>query len=838
MPNIQDAFDFDDENVIASSLSEQGDKPWWQSLEYTDSSALSLNAADVTELSMDDAARVWARVAAWVESDQIAYYVKDAPVASDAAYDARMEFLKRLEAQFPSLDNEQSPTHRVGGNSSQDFASARHPSQMFSLDDVFSLGELESWYEGVHRQLADAGASHFTMTSEVKIDGLALNLIYRNGVLDQGLTRSDGITGEDITANVRTIANIPVTLAGDANDIPELVEIRGEVFMRFDDFEELNRANEREGRALFANPRNAAAGSVRQKDPAITARRKLSFYAHGLGRVQWGAHSSHDSDLERLSDAYTLYKTWQIPVSPHNRIVHSFNEIVEMIDYYGQHRYDIEHALDGIVVKVDERALQRQLGETSRAPRWAVAYKYPPEEVNTRLRDITVQVGRTGRVTPVGQLEPVLVAGSTISRATLHNPFEVKAKGVKIGDTVVVRKAGDVIPEIVGPVLSAREGREIELRDFVMPTVCPSCGTPIAPEKEGDKDFRCPNTESCPAQLTERISMFGSRKAFDIDSLGDKVAEALGNPELNRPSSVDVYAPNLKKIEVMDGEDIPVYKPAEGLQLPPAQIPAVRTLADMFSLDERSLRDVRVWKEIPLERYTNYTNPDTGRTVKKKLSTTGSGLWRQVPIFAKRAKNGEIPELTKNVQSMLKQLSQASQADMWRVLVALSIRHIGPESARSLANRYPSLPSFTGVSKEELLEINGVGDALAQSVYDWMSHIADLDDWRGRILHEWMQAGVGMRVEEKPQLDEGEQTLAGLTLIVSGSIEGYTRESIQEAIIAHGGQTTSSVSKKTSYLVTGDKPGASKVTKAEKLGVPIMDSATFLQLMATGQMDA
>ena len=295
---------------------------------------------------------------------------------------------------------------------SQDFASARHPSQMFSLDDVFSLGELESWYEGVHRQLADAGASHFTMTSEVKIDGLALNLIYRNGVLDQGLTRSDGITGEDITANVRTIANIPVTLAGDANDIPELVEIRGEVFMRFDDFEELNRANEREGRALFANPRNAAAGSVRQKDPAITARRKLSFYAHGLGRVQWGAHSSHDSDLERLSDAYTLYKTWQIPVSPHNRIVHSFNEIVEMIDYYGQHRYDIEHALDGIVVKVDERALQRQLGETSRAPRWAVAYKYPPEEVNTRLRDITVQVGRTGRVTPVGQLEPVLVAGS------------------------------------------------------------------------------------------------------------------------------------------------------------------------------------------------------------------------------------------------------------------------------------------------------------------------------------------------------------------------------------------------------------------------------------------
>ncbi|XCP88642.1 NAD-dependent DNA ligase LigA [Alloscardovia omnicolens] len=812
---------------------------WWETVEYSDASALTLNSADVTQLNMQTASQLWTKVAAWVESDQIAYYVKDAPQSSDAAYDARMEFLKRLEAQFPSLDNEQSPTHRVGGDFSQDFASVRHPSRMFSLDDVFSLAELENWYAGVQRQLAGDSSSHahVPMTCEVKIDGLALNLIYRHGVLEQGLTRGDGVTGEDITANVRTISNIPLTLSGQPQDIPELVEIRGEVFMRFDDFEELNRIHEREGRALFANPRNAAAGSLRQKDPSITAQRRLSFYAHGLGRVEWGQQSSRSAQMERLSDAYALYETWKIPVSPHNRIVSSFDDILAMIDYYDQHRYDIEHALDGIVVKVDERAQQRLLGETSRAPRWAVAYKYPPEEVNTRLRDIIVQVGRTGRVTPVAQLEPVQVAGSTISRATLHNPFEVQAKGVKIGDTVVVRKAGDVIPEIVGPVLSARAGHEDQLRDFIMPTECPSCGTPIAPEKEGDKDFRCPNTDSCPAQLTERISMFGSRKAFDIDSLGDKVAEALGNPELNRPGSVDVYAPHVKKIQVMDGENAPVYTPVDGLELPAVQTPVVQSLADMFSLSVDKLRDVRVWKEIPLERYTQYTDPDTGKIVKKKISTSGSGLWHQVPAFMKAAKNGEAAEPTKNTQSMLEQLSRAHETDMWRVLVALSIRHIGPESARSLAQHYPSLPSFTGVSKEELLEINGVGDALAQSVYDWMSHIGDLEDWRGNILHAWMQAGVGMRVVESTTPEQSENTLDGLTVVVSGGVDGYTRESIQEAIIAHGGKPSASLSKKTSYLVTGDKPGASKITKAEKLGVPIIDAQAFLELMATGQIN-
>ena len=845
MPDIQDAFDFGDNftgesaaHSAADSAVHSADKPpqWWNTLEYSDESALSLANSDISELDTETAARVWAQVAAWIESDQVAYYVNDAPAASDAAYDARMEFLKRLEAAFPTLDNEQSPTHRVGGNFSQDFSSVNHPSQMYSLDDVFSISELENWYAGVRRQLAVGEHEPLAMTSEVKIDGLALNLIYRNGVLEQGLTRGDGVIGEDITANVRTIASIPQNLSGSADEIPELVEIRGEVFMRFDDFEELNRENERQGRALFANPRNAAAGSLRQKDPRITAQRKLSFYAHGLGRLEWSEQSTRTDGIERQSDAYQWYKIWGIPVSPHTHIVNSFAEITDMIDYYGNHRYDIEHALDGIVVKVNERSLQAQLGSTSRAPRWAIAYKYPPEEVNTELLDITVQVGRTGRVTPVAQLKPVHVAGSTVSRATLHNPSEVEFKGVKIGDIVVVRKAGDIIPEIVGPVLSAREGREDKLRDFVMPDVCPSCGTPIAPEKEGDKDIRCPNSESCPAQLTERIITFGSRKAFDIDFLGDQVASALANPELDRPSSVDLYAPHLSSVEVIDGQEPENYTPEEGLRLPEPQTPVVQSLADMVMLNVEKLRDVRVWREIPLVQITRYVDPDTGKRKTKRKKVGGSGLWHQVPAFYNAPKSGGEPEPSKNTLAMLEQISHAPDMGMWRVLVALSIRHIGAPNARALADRYPSLPSLSGVSKEELLEIDGIGEALADSVYSWTSHMGNTADWRGRIMQAWMDAGIGMRVAE--QTEQFEQTLAGLTIVVTGSVDGYTRDGIQAAITAHGGKASGSPSKKTSYLVTGHEPGASKLTKAEAVGVPIINAEQFIALMETGQLPA
>ena len=439
MADEQLAWDFDVSDGSPDIVADEGiarfapgSEQWIAALQPTDSDAVRLDRLDVASLGAEAAQRLWARVAAWVESDQIAYYIDDAPVSSDAAYDARLRCLQRLEAAFPALDNPQSPTHRVGGTFSNDFASVRHPSRMMSLDDVFSIEELRDWYDSVRRDLDWPDGKALPMSCEVKIDGLALNLIYRNGVLEQGLTRGDGVTGEDITLNVRTIGSIPANLGGDKDDIPEFVEIRGEVFMRWDDFRTLNDEQEDAGRTPFANPRNAAAGSLRQKDPRITATRRLSFYAHGIGTLRWGAGraaGSHD-EVNDQSEAYALYEKWGVPVSPHNRTVKSFDEILKMIDYYGEHRGDIEHALDGIVVKVDDLALQRTLGATSRAPRWAIAYKYPPEEVNTELLDITVQVGRTGRVTPVAILKPVYVAGSTVARTTLHNPSEVRRKGV------------------------------------------------------------------------------------------------------------------------------------------------------------------------------------------------------------------------------------------------------------------------------------------------------------------------------------------------------------------------------------------------------------------------
>ena len=547
-----------------------GSDAWIDALRYNDNDAMDLDDLDVQRLTAEQAARLWARLAAWVETDQMAYYVDDAPVSSDAAYDARLRCLQRLESAFPQLDTPQSPTHRVGGTFSNEFASVRHPSRMMSLDDVFSYDELRAWYNSVLRDLDWPEDKPLPMTCEIKIDGLALNLIYRNGVLVQGLTRGDGVTGEDITMNVRTFQSIPATLHGPEGDIPELVEIRGEVFMRWDDFRALNARNEDEGKPPFANPRNAAAGSLRQKDPRITASRHLSFYAHGIGELQWGEGRPVDvaDEVHDQSEAYALYERWGIPVSPHTREVTNFDEIIEMIEYYEQHRYDIEHALDGIVVKVDDLALQRRLGATSRAPRWAIAYKYPPEEVNTELLNIIVQVGRTGRVTPVAILKPVYVAGSTVSRTTLHNAYEVKRKGILIGDTVVVRKAGDVIPELVGPVTARRKGREDELRDFVMPTHCPSCGTLLRPMKEGDKDLRCPNAESCPAQLTERIINLASRKAFDIEHLGEASAVALTNPEEDRPDSVEAYAPGIRELVVAPGDEPEPYVAPEGLGLP------------------------------------------------------------------------------------------------------------------------------------------------------------------------------------------------------------------------------------------------------------------------------
>ncbi len=870
-----------------------GTAEWVAAMRPTDADALPLDSLDVTRLSAEVAQRLWTRLAAWVESDQIAYYVNDSPVSSDAAYDARMRCLQRLEAAFPELDSEQSPTRRVGGTISNDFASVRHPSRMLSLDDVFSLEELREWYDGVRTDLDWPSGRPLPMTCEVKIDGLALNLLYRNGVLDQGLTRGDGVIGEDITLNVRTIGTIPQNLSGAAEDVPEFVEIRGEVFMRWDDFRALNEANEDAGRPPFANPRNAAAGSLRQKDPRITARRRLSFYAHGIGRLDWGsssAHQGHDVVADQ-SEAYALYGKWGIPVSPHNRRVTDFAQIEDMIAYYGEHRGDIEHALDGIVVKVDDLALQRRLGATSRAPRWAIAYKYPPEEVNTDLLDITVQVGRTGRVTPVAVLRPVYVAGSTVSRTTLHNPSEVRRKGVLIGDVVTVRKAGDVIPELVGPVVERRKGRERELREFVMPERCPSCGASLAPTKPGEKDIRCPNVESCPAQLTERVISLAARRALDIEHLGEQSAIALTNPEDDRPDSPATYAPGLREIRVAPGEEPKPYEPPEGLRLPDPQTPVLDGEAGIFALTAGMLRHVMVWRQIPVIEVSERRDERTGRMRRVRRARGGSGLWMRVPAFwtspapaprtsaaGDQAVQGSLPGTQEGgndavpadpypgfqvpadavvvdvrrttardgttmnrpiivrpletTRAMLEEIGKARHADLWRVLVALSIRHLGPPTARLVASRFESLDAVSHATVEELSGIDGIGPEIAESVAGWFAAARTPGDWRGRILEAWTAAGLGTSVERS----DLPRTLQGRTVVVTGSLEGFTRDSAKEAIVQRGGRAAGSVSRRTDYVVVGANPG-SKADKAEELGIRMLDEAAFRRLLDTGFPD-
>lgn len=854
---------------------------WIAQLQPTDADALALGNLNLKLLTTEQAAHLWAKLAAWAQSDQIAYYVEDAPTSSDAAYDARMRALSELEAAFPTLDTPQSPTHRVGGTFSNDFTSVKHPSRMMSLDDVFSLDELHDWYDSVLRDLKWPESKPLPMTCEVKIDGLALNLIYRNGTLEQGLTRGDGVTGEDISLNVRTIEEIPSQLhAENPEDIPEFVEIRGEVFMKWSDFRKLNDEQEDAGKSAFANPRNAAAGSLRQKDPRVTATRRLSFFAHGLGELRWKENTARANSETSFnqSDAYKLYQQWGVPISPYTRKVTNFAEIQDMIDYYGEHRANILHALDGIVVKVDDRALQKQLGSTSRAPRWAIAYKYPPEEVNTVLKDIIVQVGRTGRVTPVAVLEPVTVAGSTISRTTLHNSYEVEHKGVLIGDTVVVRKAGDVIPELVGPVLKAREGREDELKKFVMPEYCPSCGTKLAPAKEGDKDIRCPNVENCPAQLTERIIHLASRQAFDIENLGDNAALALTNPEDSRPNTAEVYCPNMDKIVIKRGSTQQPYVPEEGLTLPKPQSAVLKSEAGLFSITADELRNVMVWKEIPLVEEWQEAGKD-GKFKKRTRKIGGSGLWHQVRAFwtrtleAKFAESSnensewdpqypkfQVPKDAKVVfwkdkragsnskeiisvpwytrpaettRSMLEEIAQKGKnASLWRVLVALSIRRLGPPTARLIAAKLGSLENIANASVEELTQIDGVGPEIAQAVYDWFKQAKDSNNWRAEVLEAWKEAGVVGKVEN----NELPQTLQGKTVVVTGSLQGFSRDEAKEAITSRGGKASGSVSKNTYCVILGENAG-SKATKAQELGITMLNERQFGILLETGSVE-
>ncbi|WP_437126378.1 NAD-dependent DNA ligase LigA [Nocardia mangyaensis] len=692
----------------------------------SDSDGVVSVGVESVEATSDQRVR-WQKLADEVREHQFRYYVRDAPVISDGEFDTLLRELQALEEAHPDLRTPDSPTQLVGGGFATEFTAVDHLERMLSLDNVFDYDELRTWTSRVE---AEAGANlHYLC--EVKIDGVALNLVYENGRLVRGATRGDGRTGEDVTLNARTIADIPAELTPSADfPIPDLLEVRGEVYFRLSDFETLNAAIVAEGKPPYANPRNTAAGSLRQKDPAVTARRRLRMICHGFGRIEGYRPDS-------LHEAYLALAAWGLPVSEHTRLVEGIDAVIERVAYWGEHRHDIEHEIDGQVIKIDQTALQRRLGSTSRAPRWAIAYKYPPEEATTTLLDIEVNVGRTGRVTPFAVMSPVSIAGSTVAMATLHNASEVKRKGVLIGDTVTIRKAGDVIPEVLGPVVDARTGAE---REFVMPTHCPNCGTELAPEKEGDADIRCPNQRHCPAQLRERVFHLAGRGAFDIEALGDKAADAL-----------------LRSGAIVD----------EG---------------DLFDLDER------------------------------KLLT--------VPLFTNQ--KGQI---TQNGLRLLENLRTVQDRPLWRVLVALSIRHVGPTAARALAAEFASLERIEAATVEELSATDGVGPTIAAAVAEWFAV-----DWHRAIVDKWRAAGVRMEDERDQSI---ERHLEGLSIVVTGSLQTFTRDGAKEAILVRGGKAAGSVSKKTAFVVIGEAPG-SKAAKAEELGVPILDEDGFRALLAYG----
>ena len=660
-----------------------------------------------------------------IRDHQFKYHVLDAPSITDAVFDGLLLELKGLEAKHPELREVDSPTLGIGGGFATSFTQHDHIEKMMSLDNVFDLTELASWFDRVEKEVSKP-----TYLCELKVDGLAINLTYENGQLVRGLTRGNGVTGEDVTLNVKTIKNLPHVLVGAT--IPSLIEVRGEVFFPLAAFNELNDALEELGKPLFANPRNAAAGSLRQKDPRVSAARPLSVVVHGIG-----AHEG--VEFASQSAAYAALKEIGLPISDCFTLCATRGEVEKFVEHYGLHRHDVEHEIDGVVIKVDSAAAQTQLGFTSRAPKWAIAFKYPPEEVTTRLLDIKVSIGRTGRVTPFAFMEPVKVAGSTVTNATLHNGSEIVRKGVLIGDLVVIRKAGDVIPEVLGPVIERRTGSEVA---FAMPTHCPECGSLLRAISEGDVDIRCPNARSCPAQLRERIYYIGSRAALDIDVLGYEAAAALLDAKIISDES------------------------------------------DLFHL------------------------------TKERLATS--------EFFMKKdGKAGSV--IGKNAEKLLEALAKAKSAPLWRVLVALSIRHVGPTAAQALATHCGSIAKISSSNAQELAEIDGVGSTIADSIIEWFSI-----DWHQEIIAKWSAAGVRVRQEEVAQLP---QTLAGLTFVVTGGLESYTRDSIAETIIAHGGKAASAVSSKSDYVLAGRDPG-SKLAKAQEIGVPVIDEARFKELLA------
>ena len=673
-----------------------------------------------------------------------AYYQRDESLVSDKEYDELEKELRKLEKLHPEYQAD-SPAEKVGSSASTLFAPHQHLERMLSLDNAFSEEEFQAWSERV-------GSGPFLC--EPKIDGLAVSLTYKNGQLTSAATRGDGEVGEDVTENIKTIPSIPHKLQGKTH--PAVIEIRGEVFFALSDFEKLNASIVAAGGKPFANPRNSASGSLRQKDPTVTASRPLRMLVHGFGA--W------EGKIAQQSQAYELLASWGLPTTSRYEVVSDAKAAYKYITNLEKQRHSIEHEIDGVVIKVDELARQRELGTTSRAPRWAIAYKYPPEQVNTKLLDIRVSIGRTGRATPFAVLQPVKVAGSEVEFATLHNADQVASKGILIGDTVVLRKAGDVIPEILGPVVQLRNGSE---KKFVMPKKCPECESKLAPATEGDVDLRCPNAKSCPAQLRERIAYIGSRSVLDIEALGYVSATALTQP----------------------------IEPAN---------PPITSEADLFDLTLEKLLPIR----------SLVLDPDTGLP-----KSDESGKEKVVDFF--RKKDGTPAEVA---LKLLTNLEDAKGRDLWRILVALSIRHVGPVAARALCDYFGSIRAIFSASEDQLSSVEGVGPTLASSIIDWWS-----EDWHQEIINRWEKAGVRMKIDGHagPGSVVREGVFSGLTIVVTGSLESLSRDEAEARIIAQGGKAASSVSKKTSFVVAG--PGAgSKLQKAEELGVEVIDEKTFL----------
>jgi DNA ligase (NAD+) len=672
------------------------------------------------------------KLSAELRDHQFRYYVLDKPIISDAEFDTKLGELAALEERHPEFLSSQSPTQLVGGGFSTDFEAKDHTTPMMSLDNVFSFDELDLWFDRIEKESITN-----TWLCEIKVDGLAINLLYLEGRLTQALTRGNGVTGEEVTLNVKTISNVPHRLTGD--DLPNLLEVRGEVFFPLDDFQALNVEVRESGKSAFANPRNAAAGSLRQKDPRITARRPLSMVVHGIGAIEGSIFTSQ-------AEAYQSLKTWGLPTSDRYRVLRSRAEVVDYINSYEKGRHSIEHEIDGVVIKVNEISIQSELGFTSRAPKWAIAYKYPPQEVTTKLLDIQVSIGRTGRVTPFAIMEPVIVAGSTVTNATLHNQEEVLRKAILIGDTVVIRKAGDVIPEVVGPVLEKRTGKE---RAFAMPSHCPDCGSPLRAMSNGDVDLRCPNARSCPAQIRERLFFIGSRAALDIEVLGFESASALLTDNL------------------------------------------VTDEGDLFSLTKDDLAQS--------EFFT------------KKDGTLGA-----------------------NAEKFLTALEGAKTRPLWRILVSLSIRHVGPTAAKALAKKYGSIDLIGEASAEDLASVDGLGLVIAHSILEWFN-----DDWHRDIVKKWRKAGVQcapVQLQDagsSQAMEIDSSILKGLTFVATGTLSSLSRDEISEAITSRGGKVSGSVSKNTDYVVVGESPG-SKAVKADELGIAILNESAFLELLANG----